>query len=70
MFCKHTRLYSGDKTHTQDNGKITYYSYCDVDKPTNVHLVGDVRQRGKLPLNLEYLIILISMPLLAQVMHF
>ena len=59
------------KTHTQDNGKITYYSYCDADKPTNVHLVGDVRQRGKwLLLNLEYLIILISMPLSAQVMHF
>ena len=36
------------KTHTQDNGKITYYSYCDADKPTNVHLVGDVRQRGKM----------------------
>ena len=36
------------KTHTQDNGKITYYSYCDADKPNNVHLVGDVRQRGKM----------------------
>ena len=36
------------KTHTQDNGKITYYSYCDADRPTNVHLIGDVRQKGKM----------------------
>ena len=36
------------KTHTQDNGKITHYSYCDADRPTNVHLIGDVRQKGKM----------------------
>ena len=32
------------KTHTQDNGKITHYSYIDADRPRNVILIGDATQ--------------------------
>ena len=36
------------KTHPQDNGKITNYAYLDSDKPSNVILIGDITQRGKI----------------------
>lgn len=36
------------KTHTQDNGKITHYSYLDAKRPENIFLIGDETQKGKL----------------------
>ena len=36
------------KTHTQDNGKITHYSYLDAERPENIFLIGDETQKGKL----------------------
>ena len=36
------------KTHTQDNGKVTNYAYLDSENPSNVILIGDIRQRGKI----------------------
>ena len=36
------------KTHTQDNGKITHYSYVDAESPENVILIGDETQKGKI----------------------
>jgi len=36
------------KTHTQDSGKITYYSYIDAGSPSNVILIGDIRQKNKI----------------------
>ena len=39
------------KTHTQDTGKITYSSYCDANSPSNIILIGDVRQKLKLASN-------------------
>lgn len=36
------------KTHTQDNGKITHYSYLDANRPENIFLIGDETQKGKL----------------------
>ena len=36
------------KTHTQDNGKVTNYAYLDSENPSNVILIGDIRQRDKI----------------------
>ena len=36
------------KTHTQDNGKVTNYAFLDSGSPSNVILIGDIRQRGKI----------------------
>jgi hypothetical protein len=36
------------KTHSQDNGKVTNYAYLDSGKPSNVILIGDITQRGKI----------------------
>ncbi|MEL0227437.1 MAG: hypothetical protein VW947_03010 [Gammaproteobacteria bacterium] len=36
------------KTHTQDDGKITHYSYLDAKRPENIFLIGDKTQKGKL----------------------
>ena len=36
------------KTHTQDNGKITHYSYLDSNSPENVILIGDITQKNKM----------------------
>ena len=36
------------KTHPQDNGKITNYAYLDSAKPSNVILIGDITQKGKI----------------------
>lgn len=34
------------KTHPQDNGKITNYAYLDMEKPSNVILIGDIVQKN------------------------
>lgn len=36
------------KTHPQDNGRITNYAYLDSKSPSNVILVGDIAQKGKI----------------------
>ena len=36
------------KTHPQDSGKITNYAYRDSGTPSNVILIGDINQRGKI----------------------
>ncbi len=36
------------KTHTQDDGKVTNYAFLDSGSPSNVILIGDIRQRGKI----------------------
>ncbi len=36
------------KTHTQDKGMITNYAFLDSGSPSNIFLVGDIRQRGKM----------------------
>lgn len=36
------------KTHTQDNGRVTYLSYLSAGKPLNTVLIGDIRQKEKI----------------------
>ena len=36
------------KTHPQDNGKITNHAYLDSSKPSNVILIGDIKQKHKI----------------------
>ena len=36
------------KTHTQDNGRITSYSYLSAGEPLNTILIGDYRQKDKI----------------------
>jgi len=36
------------KTHTQDDGKVTDYAFLDSGSPSNVILIGDVRQKSKI----------------------
>jgi len=36
------------KTHPQDNGKITSYAYLDLEKPSNVILIGDITQKNNM----------------------
>lgn len=36
------------KTHPQDNGRITNYAYLDSMQPSNVFLIGDITQKGKI----------------------
>lgn len=36
------------KTHTQDKGMITNYAFTDSGSPSNVILIGDIRQKGKM----------------------
>lgn len=36
------------KTHTQDDGRITNYAYIDSGRPSNIFLIGDSTQEGKL----------------------
>lgn len=36
------------KTHPQDNGKVTNYAYLDSGSPSNIILIGDITQRGKI----------------------
>jgi hypothetical protein len=36
------------KTHPQDNGKVTNYAYLDSGSPSNINLIGDITQRGKI----------------------
>ena len=36
------------KTHTQDDGKVTDYAFLDSGSPSNVILIGDVRQKNKI----------------------
>jgi hypothetical protein len=36
------------KTHTQDNGKVTNYAYLDSGSPSNVILIGDIRQKSEI----------------------
>ena len=43
------------KTHTQDSGKITYYSYSDAGSPSNVFLIGDIRQKREIASSEFYL---------------
>ena len=38
------------KTHTQDNGRVTNYSYMSAGEPLNIILIGDIRQKDKLHL--------------------
>ena len=36
------------KTHTQDNGRVTNYSYMSAGEPLNIILIGDIRQKDKI----------------------
>ena len=36
------------KTHTQDNGRVTYCSYLSAGEPLNTILIGDIRQKDKI----------------------
>ena len=36
------------KTHSQDDGKITYYAFKDACKPSNCILIGDTKQKKKM----------------------
>jgi len=36
------------KTHPQDNGKITNQAYLDSSRPSNVILIGDIKQGNKI----------------------
>ena len=36
------------KTHPQDNAKVTNYAYLDSGSPSNINLIGDITQRGKI----------------------
>jgi hypothetical protein len=36
------------KTHPQDNGKITSQAYFDSSRPSNVILIGDIKQANKI----------------------
>ncbi|MDC0509689.1 hypothetical protein OAO31_05300 [Gammaproteobacteria bacterium] len=36
------------KTHTQDDGKVTDYAFLDSASPSNIILIGDVRQKSKI----------------------
>jgi hypothetical protein len=36
------------KTHSQDNGKITNLAYLDSARPSNVILIGDIKQGSKI----------------------
>ena len=36
------------KTHPQDDGRITNYAYFDSKSPSNVILIGDIAQKGRI----------------------
>ena len=36
------------KTHPQDDGRITNYAYFDSKNPSNVILIGDIAQKGRI----------------------